>query len=51
MKTDLKTTVVGLVTGITGVLSYYGIIIPEGLTPVIISAGVIVMGYLMKDKD
>lgn len=47
---DPRTTLIALITGITGMLSYWGIIIPEGWTEPIVMVGVILLGYFASDK-
>lgn len=50
MFTDWKTTVTGIVMGICTILAHYGIIIPEAWTTIVITIGVVLLGYFAKDK-
>ena len=47
---DLKTTVTGFMAGTLGLLSYYGIVVPEFLLPIIVSVGVVALGYFSRDR-
>ena len=47
---DIKTTLTGVITGILAMLAYYGIVIPEVWTGVILGIGVALLGYFSKDK-
>jgi len=49
MMKDPKTTITGLVTGVLGLLSYFGIIIPEWVAPIVISIGIVVLSYFAAD--
>jgi hypothetical protein len=46
---DPRTTITALVTGIAAALSYFGIVIPESLLPVIIGIGTIAIGFFARD--
>jgi hypothetical protein len=46
---DPKTTITAIVTGIAAALSYFGIVIPESLLPVIIGIGTIAIGFFARD--
>jgi len=48
--TDLKTTVTAFVTGVLGILAYFGIGIPETYVTPIILVGVALLGYFTSDK-
>jgi hypothetical protein len=46
---DIKTSLTGLVTGLAGILSHFGIIIPESWQLPIVLIGGAIMGILAKD--
>lgn len=46
---DPKTTITALITGLAGVLAYFGVAIPESLLPYIILAGTVAIGIFAKD--
>lgn len=48
--TDLKTTLAAFVTATAGLLSHFGVIIPDSWTTPIIFVGVLVLGFFAKDK-
>lgn len=50
MFTDWKTTVTGIVVGVTTILAHFGVIIPESVTGIIIAIGIVLLGYFAKDK-
>ncbi len=49
MSTDLRTSITAVVTGIMGLLSYFGIVIPEAWTLPIVSIGVVLIGLFAAD--
>jgi hypothetical protein len=46
MNKDIAATVTGLVTGICGILAIFNIVIPQEISGVIASIGVIILGYI-----
>lgn len=48
--TDIKTTLVALVTAIGGLLSHYNIVIPDDFQAAIVAVGAVIFGWLAKDK-
>lgn len=51
MNNDLKTTLTGVVTGILSLLGIFGILIPTTWVPVIVSIGIVVLGYFTNKQD
>ena len=50
MGTDWKTTVTGLVTALVTILAHFNVVVPDVWIPVIISIGVIILGWFSRDK-
>lgn len=51
MNNDIKTSLTGAIVGITGILSHFGVMIPESWQGPIIFIGVLVLGYFTNKKD
>jgi len=47
---DPRTTAIGLITGVGGLLSYFDVLLPEAWMPVITFLGITVLGFFSKDK-
>lgn len=47
---DWKTTITGLVAAVGGLLSHFGIVIPESWQSVILAVGLAAVAFLAKDK-
>lgn len=47
---DIKTTITAFVTGTTGLLAYFNILIPESYSMPIILVGTVLLGWFTKDK-